>query len=83
MTKTELIKAERLTYGDGRYRLKVRHRWLFFSWQKTYAGKPSDVPRLCDWYHQGHLITSKWIMDDLDELLSRALVAGQVPPVGV
>ena len=83
---TKLIKAERVTYGDYHFRLTVKHRyWIFPYYTRTYDANPSELPGLFNWYRHpsGSWISDKWLLEDLDTLLNRALYAKRVHPIDV
>ena len=82
--KLELIKAERMTYGDYRYRLTVAESCGPFRWTQTYLGKVSSLnSAYSSWHHDGKMIMDGTLNDDLNALLARALVGNQCPPVCV
>lgn len=76
--KVELIKAERLCYGDFRYRVQVRRGP--FRWHTAYLAKASRLGT--EWYtHQSReRIWSPMLVAALDRLLDGALAQNLVQP---
>ena len=76
--KVELIKAERLNYGDFRYRVQVRRGP--FRWHVAYLAKTSRLGM--EWY-TGQSQERVWaapLVESLDGLLKGALAQNQVHP---
>lgn len=76
--KMELIAAERLTFGEWRYRLVVRHRIGWLHWTRTYTGKESPLLGSA-WYWNGSLVQGRQTLDGLNCLFYDALGAKRVP----
>ena len=75
-----LIEAKRLNYGKYRYMLIVERRVWVFSIRNIYqiAGEPD-----AEWHDINGDNVGGFLADDLDHLLSRALVCNQVPPQSI
>ena len=76
--KVTLIQAERLTYGDFRYRVQVRRG--VFGWHTVYLAKASRLGM--EWYtrQSQERVWSPVLVGALDVLLKEALAQNQVPP---
>ena len=76
--ETELIHAERLLYGEYRYKLTVRRKFWRIAWKAIFYAAGTLHPT---WYNQDKFrVTNAALHDDLTYLLVRALATGQVPP---
>ena len=76
--KVTLIQAERLVYGDFRYRVQVRRG--VFGWHTVYLAKASRLGM--EWYtrQSQERVWSPALVDTLDGLLKEALAQNQVQP---
>ena len=76
--KVELIKSERLTYGNFRYRVQVRRG--VFGWHSVYLAKNSVLG--LEWYtgHAQERVWSEPLISTLTTILREALAANQCQP---
>jgi len=77
---TELIAAERLTYGPFRFRMEVRHRILGFPFRRIYFAQVASLGGGRTWYQGWDRQVSERVHRDLETLLERALACNQCPP---
>jgi hypothetical protein len=77
---TELIAAERLTYGPYRFRLEVRHRILGVPFRRVYSAKVALLGGGRTWFRDSGKQAQERVHRDLETLLDRALACNQCPP---
>lgn len=77
--KMTMIKAERLIFGDFRFRVEVGCSVGWFRWCRVYHAKP--IPMLgLEWSSNGGPIANKATIKKLGDMLADGLLAKQVVP---
>ena len=71
------VQAERLTFGNFRYRLTVQHRIGWFHYRRTYEAKISP-PFGFIWYRNGEWVWNGSMAETLTSHLNDALADGLV-----